>query len=145
MGLPYLKIQPEEAIRLIDHCIVTGYQVKDEINNEYFNDKTNVTDEKISRWDAKSNSWANDTLKILATIFVSLKESYNFRDAPTSALMRNGTNIKWNGIINQIEARISRLNQYDTDIRTNFNIKVEIVGRDKIVQSGTDGQIEINN
>lgn len=145
MGLPYLKLQPEEAIRLLDHCIVTGYQVKDEINNEYFNDKSNVTDEKIVLWSEKSKNWANETLQTLAIIFVSLKESYNFRDAPTSPLMRNGTNVKWNGIINQIEARISKLNQYDTDIRTNFNIKVEIVGRDKIVQSGTDGQIEINN
>lgn len=145
MSLPYLKLQPEEAIALIDKCIVAGYQVKDKINEEYFADKSNVTDEKIQNWSEEARKWANKTLQELDTIFASAKESYNFRDAPISALARNGTNIKWNGIVNQIEARIQKLNQYDAEIRTHFNIKVEIVGRDKIIQSGDSPQVEINN
>jgi len=145
MILPYLKLQPEEAIRLLDRCIVAGYQTKDDISTEYFNNKSNVTDQRINQWVLKANTWANNTIESLKTIFVSLKESYNFRDAQASALVINGTNMQWNSINNQIEARIQKLNQYDADIRSHFSIKVEIVGRDKIVQSGSESQLEINN
>lgn len=145
MGLPYLKLEPEEAIRLLDHCIVSGYQIKDEINSDYFQNKSNVKDEKINTWQEKAIQWANDSLKTLEVIFVSLKESYNFRDAQVSIGVISGTNPKWNSIIKQIDARINRLNQYDTDIRGYFNIQVEIVGRDKIIQSGNKNHLETKN
>lgn len=28
MGLPYLKQSPEESLRVLDECIVSGYQAK---------------------------------------------------------------------------------------------------------------------
>lgn len=145
MGLPCLKIQSEEALRLLDRCVVAGYQTKDAIISEYLSDQRNVTNEKITQWSEESKKWADETIQTLAIIFVSSKESYNFRDAPTSALYRDGTNAKWNGIVNLIESRIQKLNEYVKDIRTNFNMQIEIIGRDKIMQLGNDGNIEICN
>ena len=76
MGIPYLKIQPEEAIQTLDNCIVSGYQVKDKITHEYYEDKTKV-DKQISEWRKIANDWANETIRKLETVFISQKELYN--------------------------------------------------------------------
>ena len=49
------------------------------------------------------------------------------------------------GIIDHIKARIDRLNEYDRYIRDEFNVKVEVVGRDKIIQQGDNPKVEIKN
>lgn len=144
MALPYLKIQPDQAIQILDECIVSGYQLKDKINEEYFSNKDNAA-QLISPWWQSANQWANSTIQKLSEAFVSQKELYNFRDAPLSPLMRVNTNADWNGIINQLEARIGKLNEYDKEIHSRFNIKFEVIGRDKIIQNGVDSEIVINN
>ncbi len=145
MGLPYLKVQPEEAIQVLDECIVSGYKIKDQINAEYFQDRSTVNGEKITRWRDQSHAWADDCLKKLANLFVSQKELYEFRDAPVSPLMRVNTNVDWNEIINKHEAWVKRLTEYDRYIRNEFNVKVEVVGRDKIVQYGDNPTVDIKN
>lgn len=144
MGLPYLKIEPEDAIQVIDDCIVSGYHLKDKINQDYFADKTMVG-QRISDWKKISQEWSRKVIEKLGNVFVSQKELYNFRDAPTSGMVRVGTNIEWNGIVNQIEARIGKLNEYDRYIREQFNIHIEVVGRDKITQIGNDAKTETLN
>lgn len=143
MGLPYLKIQPEGAIEEIDHCIVKGYQIKDDIREAYYSDKTKVK-ELIADWEKMSNDWANDTIRRLERVFVSQKELYNFRDAepPFGATSEN---VQFVGIISTIKARLDKLNEYDMYIRNQFNVKIEVIGRDKIVQSGSDSHVEITN
>lgn len=144
MALPYLKIEPDLALQVLDKCIVDGYQLKDKINGEYSSQKDKVPI-LVSGWRQLVDQWTNSTLQKLAQVFVSQKELYNFRDAKVSALMRVNTNIAWNSLINQLEARISKLNEYDKDIHERFNIKFEIVGRDKITQIGNKGEVVINN
>ena len=143
MGLPYIKRPPEEAVQVLDDCIVSGYEVKDKINEEYFNDRTSVDGEKVTKWHKMSTDWANDCLNKLGNVFVSKKELYEFRDAPVSGLVRRG-NMEWNNIINVHEARVKRLTEYDRFIRQEFTINIEVVGRDKITNSG-DGKVEIKN
>jgi len=144
MGIPYLKIQPEEAIQELDKCIVEGYQIKDKITQEYHTERAKA-DERIPEWQRIANDWLNNTIQKLETVFVSQKELYNFRDAHISPLMISNTNIKWNNIINRLQARIDKLNEYDVYIRNQFNVKVEFVGRDKIVQSGDNSKVETKN
>jgi len=144
MALPYLKIEPEQALQILDECIVSGYQIKDKINEEYFANKDKVA-QFISTWRLSANEWADRTRQKISGVFVSQKELYNFRDAPLSPLMRSNTNVDWNAIINQITARINKLNEYDKDIHSRFNIKFEVIGRDKIVQNGVEGKITISN
>lgn len=143
MGIAYIKVTPEEAIKILDECIVEGYQVKDKINQEYYSDKAGV-EGKIGSWQQLSNEWTNNCLKRLGDVFVSLKELYNFRDArpPFGATSEN---VRFIGIIDHIKARIEKLNEYDRYIREEFNVKVEFVGRDKITQQGDNPKVEIKN
>jgi len=143
MSLPYLIIEPEEAIKIIDDCIVKGYKVKDVIKNEYYTNKSEVN-ERITNWRAISNNWTKETIDHLARIFVSQKELYNFRDAepPFSATSENTQFI---GIVSYIKARLDKLNEYDKYIRQQFNVSIEVVGRDKIIQTGSNSTIDINN
>lgn len=143
MGIAYIKVIPEEAIKILDECIVEGYQVKDKISQEYYSDKAGL-EGKIGSWQQLSNEWTNNCLKRLGDVFVSLKELYNFRDArpPFGATSEN---VRFIGIIDHIKARIEKLNEYDRYIREEFNVKVEFVGRDKIIQQGDNPKVEIKN
>lgn len=143
MGLPYLKTQPEEAIKTIDDCIVKGYQIKDKICEKYYSDKTKVN-EHIADWQKMSNDWTNETIARLEQVFVSQKELYNFRDSepPFGATSED---VQFVGIVSRIKARLDKLNEYDAYIRNEFNVKIEVIGRDKIIQSGSDSNVEINN
>lgn len=143
MGLPYLKIQPEQAIQTLDECIVSGYQIKDKITQEYYAEKTKA-DERIPEWRRMANDWTNNTIQKLETVFVSQKELYNFRDAepPFGATSEN---VYYVGIVSRLKVRIDKLNEYDSYIRNQFDVKVEVVGRDKIVQIGDGGKVEIKN
>lgn len=147
MGLSSIKIQPEIAVQILDNCIISGYRVKDEINEDYFQDKSAVDREKVSKWRIIANKWVNECLQKLGVIFISQKQLYDFRDAPSSPLVQVNTNIDWNAIINFLEARINKLKEYDKYIREefNFNVKLEVVGRDKIVQLGNNSQVKIEN
>lgn len=140
---PSIKTQPEEAIRILDDCIVSGYEVKDKIRTEYYSNKEQ-TNEKIPGWQNLSIDWTNKTIQKLETIFVSKKELYNFRDAqpPFGATPEN---VRFVGIVSHLQARIDKLNEYDKYIRNQFNVKLEVVGRDKIIQQGNNGQINVNN
>ncbi len=142
MGLPYLKIEPEQAIMILDECIVSGYRIKDKISQEYYSNKEQA-DQKIPEWQKLANDWANSTIQKLEIVFVSQKELYSFRDArpPFGATSEN---IKYIGIISHLQARTDKLNEYDLYIRNQFNVKLE-VGRDLIIQQGNNPQIEIEN
>lgn len=144
MALPYLKLPPEKSLLIIDECIVIGYRIKDQIIEEYSQNKSSVNDEKVSAWQLLANKWANESIEKLGSVFVSQKELYNFRDAqvPFGATSEN---IQWFSIIAQMQARINRLNEYDAYIHQRFNVQVEFIGRDKIVQQGANGKIEIKN
>ncbi|OGD99463.1 hypothetical protein A3J17_01715 [Candidatus Curtissbacteria bacterium RIFCSPLOWO2_02_FULL_40_11] len=91
-----------------------------------------------------ANDWANDTIKKLGEVFVSQKELYNFRDAepPFGATSEN---VHYVGIVSRLKARVDKLNEYDSYIHNQFNVKVEVVGRDKIVQVGDSAKVEIKN
>jgi len=143
MGLPYLKVQPEEAIQTLDECIVSGYQIKDQITQAYYSDKTQA-EQKIPEWQKMANDWVNDTIQKLGEVFVSQKELYNFRDAgpPFGATSEN---VHYVGIVSRLKARVDKLNEYDSYIRNQFNVKVEVVGRDKVVQVGDSAKVEIKN
>lgn len=70
MGLPYIKIQPEEALQVLGNCIVSGYQAKDKITREYYSDKQKA-DENIAGWQKIATDWANGTIQKLGEVFVS--------------------------------------------------------------------------
>lgn len=145
MAIPYLKSQPEEAIQILDKLIVDGYRLKDQINTEYKSKRMNLDQNIIDTWKNLVNDWTISCINELKTIFVSEKESFNFRDAAISPTGINGENIYWNSINNQISARIGKLNEYDQFIVQHFHINIEVVGRDKIVQNGYDAAINISN
>jgi hypothetical protein len=151
MGLPYLKLFPEEAIKTLEECIVLGYQVRDQIIQQY-NSLTGAenptllqpANHHIMGYQKLADEWGNSTLQKLDNIFVSQRELYNFRDAqaPTGA---TSANVHWFEIIHKLKARIDKLNEYDRYIRDEFNVKIEYIGRDKIVQNGDKGTVEIKN
>jgi len=138
-----LKIEARAVVPLFDGCLVAGYRVKNEINAEYFQSKSTVTDEKISRWQKMVNQWTKETIEVLSATFVSAVESYNFRDAQASPLVAAGTNLRWNGVINQLEARIGKLNQYRSEIGALPAMLV--VCRDVINQIGQENETSIKN
>jgi len=143
MGLPYLKVEPDAALKVIDECIVAGYKIKDEISNEYHGNKEGA-DAKIEEWRQRGWQWAVDTMNKLSEVFVSEKELYNFRDAnpPFGATSEN---VQYFGTVQTIKARIDKLNAYDEKISQNFNVHLEVVMRDKITQIGDNGTIKTKN
>lgn len=145
MELPYLKIEPEKAIQLLDSYLVQGYQKKDQINSEYNQNKATITPELINKWDQIATQWSQQTIMGLQNIFVSLVNAYNFRDAEISPFIIVGENKDWNNIIKYLDSKIKILNQYNAEIKTYFNIKVEVIGRDKVTVSGSNNKLKIKN
>lgn len=150
MAIPYLKVEPEKAVTEIERWIVEGYQLKDKIVKEYgevkprFGDNS-FTSDTIARWNQSATEWINNCLQDLEMIFVSLRELYNFRDSkpPFSA---TNENVHYVGIINAIDARIAKLNEYTNFIYHEFNIKFTVTaGRDAIVQTGHHAIAEVKN
>jgi len=134
MGIPYLKVQPETAISVIDDCIVKGYEIKTKISHDYHSDKEKV-EGKISEWQKTVIEWLNSTIEKLSEVFVSQKELYNFRDV-VPPLAATSENMQYFGIVHLMQARINKLNEYDNYIRDKFDVKVEVVMGDKITQHG---------
>jgi len=145
MALQYLKIEAEKAVQLLDDNIIKGYQTKDKINSEYCEKKATITKELIDNWRTMATEWNKETIKELQKIFVSLVYAYNFRDAEISPLIIVGENRDWDSIIKYITTKITMLNQYNAEIKTHFNIQMEIVLRDKIVASGNNNVVKILN
>jgi hypothetical protein len=143
MGLPYLKVEADEAIAIINQCIVAGYKIKDEITNDYHNDKENAQ-AKIEEWRKHSWDWAVDTMNKLSDVFVSEKELYNFRDA-SPPFGATSENVQYFGTVQTMKARIDKLNTYDEKISQNFNVHLDVVMRDKITQIGDNGTVTTKN
>lgn len=140
MGLAYLKVAPETAIQSIDDCIVKGYELKDRVINEFMAaENLHGVESGLPVWRQLLDEWTTSAIHTLDEIFVSRKEQYNFRDAPVSPLSLTGWNAEADQIRKVFDARISKLNDYDENIRNNFRVNLEIVMRDKIVQSGNGG------
>jgi hypothetical protein len=99
----------------------------------------------LPRWQEQAKQWASRAISQLNKVFVSEKELYNFRDAPTSSSYKVGWNMDVCGLINVLDARITKLNAYDDNIRNNFKVSLEVVMRDKIIQTGNNGKIQTKN
>jgi hypothetical protein len=141
MGIPYLKVEPEEAIKILDESILSGYKTKDTIAEEYFTDKTQVVS-RITGWKTLANDWLVVTIGKLDGIFMSQKEVYNFRDS-RPPLGATSEDVQYVKIIQTLKARIDKLNEYDSYIRDKFDVKIEVVLGDKITQHGNNSSVEI--
>ena len=150
MPIPYLKIQPEKAVGIIEKWIVEGYKIKDLIVLEYNQVKPRLgensfTNDTLEKWSGWVNKWTNECIQELAGIFVSQRELYNFRDAKPPFGVTN-ENVRYVSLIDNISARINRLNQYTEFIFQQFNIKFTVkAGRDSIIQMGYSPKMEIKN
>ncbi|MEI9966282.1 MAG: hypothetical protein WDN67_01255 [Candidatus Moraniibacteriota bacterium] len=139
MTLPYLKVEPELGISVIEECIVSGYKLKDQINEKYLKLRSEGS-EDISVLNQLVFEWRDKVIGSLTTVFVSERELYNFRDARASALARIGISIKMNSLNNRLEAWIDKLNEYDRYIREQFSVHIEFIGRDKNSIIGNDSE-----
>jgi len=142
MALQYLKVPPENALQILDECIVSGYQIKDKINKEY--SKETINDEKLEGWRQLVFKWLNECIQKLDRVFISQKELYNFRDAQPPFGVTS-EDVRWHGIIASLQARIDKLNDYDRFIHDRFNVKIEWIGRDKITQIGDNPTVTTDN
>ncbi len=147
MGIPYIKVEAEVAVRILDELVVQGYKLKDNINSAY-RDDPNMTPQSMVHWHWRVIEWSTHCWMELKGIFVSQKELFEFRDAP-SPFDKNSGNLSvrsamWNCSIKTIEGHTSKLMEYDRYIREHCEIKVEIVHGDKITQKGTRNSIEVN-
>ena len=48
-------------------------------------------------------------------------------------------------MVSYLKARIDKLNEYDAYIRKQFNIKIEVIEGDKIIQQGDNSKVEVKN
>ena len=145
MEKPYefLKVEAEEALQVLDECIVSGYKVKDEINGEYYPNKP-VDGERLTKLREKANVWANETIKELRKIYASIKEQYNFRDAKTKQIIVNADDIDYFPIIGNLEARIELLNKYFDFILQHMQVKVK-AKRDVYLLNAPFAKVQVKN
>lgn len=147
MALEYMKVTPEEAVPILEECLVKGYQLKDALEGEYVTARGSaqgVSGENVSKWHQDLREWTNNSLTKLAEVFVTPRQQYNFRDAKTSGFHRVGVNIDFDNIINHLQARIDVLNGYIEFIFQHGKVTI-ISGRDTNVQMGDGNKQEVKN
>lgn len=141
MAKAFLKVPPEDALQILEGCIVAGYRLKDVIMSNYRSDKENAQ-ENIKNWQRDTSAWVEDTMKRLNDIYASEKEAYNFRDSETSGLYREGYNVVVSSIENHMMARLKTLNRFYDFILQQSNVQIS-AGGDLIMQIGHNPKAEI--
>lgn len=141
MAKAFLKVPPEDALQILEGCIVAGYRLKDAIMSDYRSDKENAQ-ENIKNWQRDTGAWVEDTMKGLNDIYASEKEAYNFRDSETSGLYREGYNVVVSSIENHMMARLKTLNRFYDFILQQSNVQIS-AGGDLIMQIGHNPKAEI--
>lgn len=143
MSLEYLKIAPEEAVKVLEEQIVKGYQLKDDLHKDYSQD-SNISGERITAWRERLNSWTQDVIQKLQDIYLGVRQAYNFRDAKKDGLTRININVDFENIIKTLQSRIDILNSYTDFIFNHANISIT-AGRDANVQIGNQPKMEVKN
>lgn len=140
MALTYLLVDPETAVPILEECLEQGNLLKDEIEEEYRNitrqsEAATLVGSKISTWNQQVTSWTNQCLQRLSRVFIYKSKQFSFRDAPTSALYATGVNTEYQNVTKQLQARISRLEEFISFIFQHTSIQI-IAARDNNVQIG---------
>ncbi|MFH0943200.1 MAG: hypothetical protein V1810_03440 [Candidatus Beckwithbacteria bacterium] len=141
----FLKVDVAEAVEILDRCILDGYQLKDKIEAEYKNIKHNISVEKLTDWQNQSSSWVGNCINKLQQIYVSPRESYNFRDAKNERdYIPFTANPDYLTIIDMFEAKIKFLNECLNFILQRPNV-LFYSKRDLFVQFGPGTKQEVKN
>src|SRR6266487_3491862 len=98
MSLTYLKIEPEQAVTVLNELIVSGYELKDKLVAEYKNlpqrdapggTEGTVPPDTRAAWTQQQVDWATGTFYKLQAIYLSVAEAYKFKEAQTLPLGSN--------------------------------------------------------
>jgi hypothetical protein len=146
MGVPYMKVEGDEAYKVLDSVIVTGNKQRDVIvvaYRQFEGSPDSVPSEKIVEWKKIALDWADDVWGKLEAIFISEAELYEFRDAepPFGA---TSANIHYSSIVLKMKARINKLTEFRNNIRDRFDVHLEVVQGNKIVQSGAFNSAKVS-
>ncbi len=146
MALAYLKINPEDAVKVLEACFSKGACLADQLESEY-REVVNgdmVPDEKLQEWEQKSLAWAVETNRKLSDVFLHERQQYNFRQVKPTAMMRIGINTKFDKTTYTLKARLETLNSFIDFIFQHGNVSI-IAGRDVNIQGGTNNSMEVQN
>lgn len=153
MSIPYLKVEPEKAVSVLEKYIIKGYRIKISISKEYSLMKdsgkwgnNSSTIKTIANWHQWADGWTNKCVNEMFKIFFSSRECYNFIDAQPS-FGTTSEDVRYISILNHLRARIDFLNKQTEFIFQQFNIKFSVqAGRDANLQiGGKNNKQEIKN
>lgn len=125
-----MKVPAEEAIASIQNLILSGYKLKEDVEAEYAELRTNQAEvmKAAEGWKVTYAKWVRESMEALDKIYESPVYMYNFRDAsPTSGMAMVGNVVRSNIVLNT-QSRIEKLNEYEQFIRTRVPITVVING-----------------
>ncbi|OGV93781.1 hypothetical protein A3B57_03890 [Microgenomates group bacterium RIFCSPLOWO2_01_FULL_47_10] len=135
MTVNFLKVQADEAVAVLDSCIVAGYELKRSIDSEYYESRengqfqTNATT-RLNGWRKRIRTWVVNTQQKLNTIYISPRYAFDFEETVGTSHVIVGQNIEWCSLSDRIRTRIDRLIQFDDFIKQEFYI--EYVAGDKV-------------
>jgi len=134
-----IKIDPKTALEIIDRRIVSGYEKKDTIGEDFRKNGDPVTNELVDKWNKIRLDWINETLEELGTIFTSETPLYNFRDAHPP-FGTTSLDVRYSVIPKDFDAKLRKLNEYLEFIQVNFNVKPV-----QVTVSGHQSRVNINS
>ena len=133
-----IKIDPKSALERIDRHIVSGYEKKDVVADEFAANDHQISEELLEKWGILKRDWIVGTIEALEGVFVSEAPLYNFRDAHASFGV--STNPRYTGVLGDFDAKIGKLNEYYQFIQVNFDVKAV-----QITVSGTQNRVNVNS
>lgn len=140
-----LKVTPDEAVQVIDECIVSGYRLKASITAEYRQLEKQTRGEVIKNllpdWRKRTSEWTTETIGKLQSIFISDRYAYEFAETQGGAMYSVGENSDWNAQTNLILARVATLNRFDNFLKQNFEIHFKYIAGNNYETHGQDSPI----
>ncbi len=149
--MPYLKVEPEEAVQILDRLVIKAYRIKIWIENGHDEYQRNAkwtensrVIESIQEWQKTLSGWFQEAESDLLKTYVSPRESYNFGTL-TFAEYTN-SDAEYKNLLSDIDAKIAILNKHIDFIFDRFNIKITVqAGRDANIQTGRNAVMEVKN
>ena len=79
MEIKFLKLPPPDAVVILAGCINRGYNIFDQIRNDYYAHQENPGAQK-AQWDSWLNEWAQHTMGKLNEVYVEPSRLNYFRE-----------------------------------------------------------------
>jgi hypothetical protein len=123
MGIPFLKVLPEDAAIQIQKQAEKGYSIKYAMTGEHdsVGGPSGVTDTMVTEWIKRMNDWSHETRLILLKVYESPNYMYKFLETTPNVISIDSEERRYTNLKHQLVERIEALNSFVDFIIQNSN------------------------